>query len=133
MNREDYVSLEVAKMLKEKGFKEPCKASRLKNGELKLYDLKQSLDNMTSIGEEYYEFLCPTLYETQKWLREKHNTYAEVDSSYNKNGKLFAFTINHYDKNDNWDWEWVNDTNEYYKEYEAALNAGILKALKLIL
>lgn len=72
------------------------------------------------------------MYEAQKWLRNEHNTYVEVDSSYNKNGKLFSFTINHYDDKDNWDWGWETEADDYRKEYEEALNAGILEALKLI-
>lgn len=72
MNKEDYVSLEVAKLLKEKGYNIPCKSSRKKNGELIFYDIEQSIDNMLSIGDECYEYLCPTLYEAQKWLRENY-------------------------------------------------------------
>lgn len=132
MNKEDYVSLEVAKILKEKGFEGPCRSSIFKNGELRIYDLDQSWVDMISIDEEYYEFLCPTLYETQKWLRNKHNTYVEVDSGYNKNGKLFCFTINHYNNNDDWDWGWETEADDYCKEYEEALNRGIKEALKLI-
>lgn len=42
MNNEDYVSLEVARLLKEKGYPDP-------------------------------KGFAATLYEAQKWLREKHN------------------------------------------------------------
>lgn len=37
----------------------------------RIYDLDQSWVDMISIDEEYYEFLCPTLYEAHKWLRGK--------------------------------------------------------------
>ena len=67
MGKEDYVSLEVAKLLKEKGFDKECEyyisanTSQVFNkGRLKLFK------------EEGHEvFLCPTLYEAQKWLRNK--------------------------------------------------------------
>ncbi len=78
MTKEDFVSLECAKLLKEKGFDEPCLASRLKNGELRRYDIEQRLVNMTSIDYEYYEFLAPTLYEAQKWLRKNHKIQIAV-------------------------------------------------------
>lgn len=91
MNKEDYVSLEVAKKLKEKGFNEPCRASIMKNGELRARNVELTIDDMTRTDSEYYEFLAPSLYEAQKWLRNHFNTYVGVDSSYNKKGKQFFF------------------------------------------
>lgn len=46
MKKEDYVSLEVAKLLKEKGYNEPCRTSILKNGELRVHDRKLSMDDL---------------------------------------------------------------------------------------
>lgn len=129
MDKEDYVSLEVAKLLKEKGFNEPCRVT---------YFEDDNNVHISAVFTRYNENLddnsysCPTLYEAHKWLRNKHNTYVEVDSGYNKNGKLFSFTINHYNNNDDWDWGWETEADDYYKEYEGALNRGIKEALKLI-
>lgn len=80
MSNEDYVSIEVAKKLQEKGYKEPCYAT---------YFMEFKDEFTLSIGTykktEYEEllhipsknmqlqYLAPTLYEAQKWLRETHN------------------------------------------------------------
>lgn len=127
--KEDYVSLATAKMLKKKGYDEPCKSSRWKNGELRLYDKNQTWDNMTSLlGKDYYEFLCPTLYEAQKWLRTTYNIHLCVKcTAYIKRCKKHDYIceimdlLHHQHK----------DTLIYHS-YEQTLDAGIREALKLI-
>lgn len=126
MDKEDYVSLEVAKMLKDKGFEGPCRSSIFKNGELRIYDLDQSWVDMISIDEEYYEFLCPTLYEAQKWLREKGINVCVANAITVKKPVKWFYTI-----------DLIDNCNgvfpmEYYPSYEEALNNGIERALKLI-
>ena len=95
MITEDYVSFEVAKLLKEKGFDEPCtylwffeKTNNPEvddNGVYKI-PIKNHTENdywnNTSIElfkkeSEYWNdnidiFACPTLQMTMKWLREEH-------------------------------------------------------------
>lgn len=74
MNKEDYVSLEVAKLLKEKGFDEPCdwiydtKEQCFKNSKEVNFDV-----TFTNSILRDNVYCVPTLYEAQKWLREKHN------------------------------------------------------------
>lgn len=126
MDKEDYVSLEVAKMLKEKGFEGPCRSSIFKNGELRIYDLDQSWVDMISIDEEYYEFLCPTLYEAHKWLRGKGINVCVANAITVKKPVKWFYTI---DLIDNCDGVFPM---EYYPSYEEALNNGIGRALKLI-
>lgn len=123
MNKEDYVSLEVAKLLKEKGYNIPCKSSRKKNGELIFYDIEQSIDNMLSIGDECYEYLCPTLYEAQKWLRVENKILVVP---YYLSNLRYTFHITNIDT------EIAYNVYGEYNSYEEALNAGILEALKLI-
>lgn len=101
MITEDYVSFEIAKLLKEKGFNEPCtylwifeKTNNLDvdaNGiykcPLKRY-MESDYCNNTSIEllkkeDEYWNdntdiFTCPTLQMAIKWLREVHNLSVEV-------------------------------------------------------
>lgn len=66
MNKEDYVSLEVAKLLKEKGFNEKCRY---------IYNTNHIGITTEKINSELPNgcFSIPTLYEAQKWLRVKHN------------------------------------------------------------
>ena len=79
MITEDYVSFETAKLLKEKGFDEPCEC---------FYDTEHNdisivngwMDTSNSLLEER-EFLCysaPTLQMAMKWLREVHGLWCEI-------------------------------------------------------
>ena len=73
---EDYVSFETAKLLKEKGFKIPYDSfrgvyingifKRLNPGDAYGYNLGDEIINVCS------------LQMAMKWLREKHNLYADI-------------------------------------------------------
>lgn len=126
-SKEDYVSLEVAKLLKEKGFDEPCEK------EVNIY-----------LGDwaycDYYDRTCarnsnlptnkasyPTLYEAKKWLRDKHDidivVEPEIDEETDKKwGYCFGFYT---------EFPCVA-VSLVYETYEEALNAGILESLKLL-
>ncbi|WP_410264981.1 hypothetical protein [Barnesiella intestinihominis] len=126
-SKEDYVSLEVAKLIKEKGFNEPCLATILKNGDLRWHDIEQSSGNLTSIGDDYYEFLCPTIYEAQKWLRDKHNIDIVVGPEIDEEtDKRIGYCFDLYT-----DFPSVSYSS-VFETYEEALNAGILESLKLL-
>ena len=81
MITEDYVSFEVAKLLKEKGFDEPCQF-------LYFSKYKQEGDFVgnfntrknSEINEASYS--APTLQMAMKWLREVHNLHCNVDYDY---------------------------------------------------
>lgn len=67
---EDYVSFETAKLLKEKGFDEYCRASYdLGNGELSQFVCHCYGDNRIQ---------APTLQMAMKWLREVHDLHIIV-------------------------------------------------------
>lgn len=69
----------------------------------------------------------PTLYEAQKWLREKHNLNIEIYYSYGNKYLYEILTIPRHDL--------IGFTDRepfYYKSYEKALNDGIKEGLKLI-
>lgn len=130
MNKEDYVSLEVAKMLKEKGFNEYCGAYYHLNWEdmteEECFEVAPNYDFRNK--DNGYRVGAPTLYEAQKWLRQKHNIHLDVRcicyckplNRYDYSCEIFSFSNREY-----------SDTQIYHK-YEEALNAGILEALKLI-
>lgn len=130
MNKEDYVSLEVAKMLKEKGFDEECEYYISENTSQIFY--KGRLKPF--IEEGHNVFPCPTLYEAQKWLREKQNVYINSLPSENIFGikNKFTFMIDKLDKNGEWECGWEQENDNFYLTYEEALNAGILEALNYI-
>ena len=60
---EDYVSFETAKLLKEKGFNEPCVYVYRHDGSEDIWD----------IDKEDIACQKPTLQMAMKWLREVHN------------------------------------------------------------
>ena len=85
--KEDYVSFEVAKLLKEKGFDEYCSKSYFKMDKT----LKES---GFSEWEKVNEIKAPTQSLAIKWLREVHNIFIEIGTSIDLNGNYhFSYTI----------------------------------------
>ena len=76
MITEGYVSFETAKLLKEKGFNEFCRAFRSPSGNLfySSHDVKNFEDGKTIGGA----VAAPTLQMAMKWLREIHHIHIEV-------------------------------------------------------
>lgn len=75
---EELVTLETAKLLKDKGFNWKCEHLIDRNKVITKYDLPQSMSCCTEIDDESVEFLCPTLYVAQKWLRKTKNLHIEI-------------------------------------------------------
>lgn len=131
MNKEDYVSLEVAKLLKEKGYNEDCntfiveESWSFNKGELTCVDKDRELCS------------CPTLYDAAKWLRNKHKLHIDVgmcgdyatDADGNKVDEWDFWTFSIYYTTS---LHHVHDCEGTFDTYEEALNEGILEALKLI-
>lgn len=135
MNKEDYVSLEVAKKLQEKGFREPCYATYMMEfkDEFTLYIgtwKKTKFEHLSRIPSEgiQLQYLAPSLYEAQKWLREKNNIHLDVRcTAYCKPlnrcdyvCEIFSLPCHIF-----------GDTKVFHK-YEEALNAGILESINYI-
>lgn len=119
MNKEDYVSLEVAKLLKEKGFNEPCKSAYDRDGNIGEYP------SVKDWNAEYdWTFSRPTLYEAQKWLRDSKNLNIMVDFD---ESILWWYSIRKCKYNCT-----LITGDRMFNSYEEALNAGILEALKMI-
>ncbi len=62
---EELVTLETAKLLKEKGFVWECEHLIDRNKVVTKYDVPQSMSCCMEIYGELFEFLCPTLYVAQ--------------------------------------------------------------------
>ena len=127
---EELVTLETAKLLKEKGFDWKCEHLIGCNKVITKYDLPQSMSCCTEIDDEPVEFLCPVLYIAQKWLRETKNIHICVyncacgygyEISKADNGTHIASSA----------YKGTNDGGEW-DSYEEALESGIQEALKLI-
>lgn len=78
MITEDYVSFEIAKLLKEKGFDELCH---------KAYNYEGHLCNGFTYGPH-----APTLQMAMKWLREVHSLYIDIVTSFSQDGICYTFS-----------------------------------------
>lgn len=71
---EDYVSFEIAKLLKEKGFDEKCIATyNLTTG---TFEIEEIYQDWTNRWKAYVS--APTLQMALKWLREEKHYYIQV-------------------------------------------------------
>ena len=140
--KEELVTLETAKLLKEKGFVWECERTISCDKIIRRWNHPQYISCCTEIDGELVEFLCPTLYVAQKWLRETKNLHVlstpKVVESYNKIGEVVKTEVEFY----YWD-IYVVGSNKHkhiiqncftnqFNTYEEALEAGIQEALKLI-
>ena len=76
--KEDYVSFEIAKLLKEKGFNEPCVWSYDPNSA----SFAKSYHEPKNSELNVYEYSKPTLQMAMKWLREVHNWNVVIRKSH---------------------------------------------------
>lgn len=76
MIKEDYVSFETAKLLKEKGFDGECLAIYYPDGRLETFDLAFNYNIPGGISGV---ISAPTLQMAMKWLREVHNIAIETE------------------------------------------------------
>lgn len=128
---EDFVTFEIAKKLKEKGF--TCKYPFAMYNELGSYcPLTTSSDYVTSESGYKYrcyydyndfdenDFIAPTISQVLKWLEDKKKIFLTVDIE----PMGFFFIIN-YDilTNDNGEYEFniYNSTNTYPSSIESAI------------
>ena len=133
INRECYVSLEVAKLLKQAGFDWPTHYSY----DLYLYSTegeKRVIDGFapTFCNEHNGLASMPTLEVAQRWLREVKGIHICVKAdAASINCKYFVAVIISDTK-----WGNVQDENKksiLFNTYEEAQEAGIKKALEIIL
>lgn len=119
--KEDYVSLETAKMLKEKGFDEPVLSQYSKAGSVWVCSEPENFNDSKDC------FSRPTLYEAQKWILTKFGIHIWIlDDMYS--GKwIYCFEkIGKREKNNS------IVSEESYNTFQQALDAGIREALKMI-
>lgn len=125
MIKERYVSLEVAKLLREKGFNERTVGSYNTRGHF--------LEGSAFWNKTAIYYAAPTLYMTMEWLREK-DVYISVEpfiniSNEGYNLKGFKPWISTFKEN------WFNPlskigTATYSKTYEEAVEVSIMFALE---
>lgn len=72
MNEKDYVTYEISELLKEKGFNEFCGYTYIEDKN------NIGITNTTNSKLPKGVYSMPTLYQAQKWLRERHNCYVQI-------------------------------------------------------
>ena len=137
---EDYVSVETAKLLKEKGFDVPCYKVYVPTN--KDYQIRDDSGHSNSQWKEFDEvdgvqrFSAPTLQIVCKWLRELYNIFVIVDTNERvpSSGRYYWCRIYYSCINKVEIMYYMNPDNPnivcYYKTYEEAQEAGIKYALK---
>jgi hypothetical protein len=130
--KEQLISFETAKLAKEKGL-DKIRCNYIYN--IGYHDLQPEMDAFESfpkdsVSGQFHLALAPTQSLLQKWLREKHKIYIDVDSAcYLEEGKyaaqIHAHGKRHFQKN-------ILDGFTIFKTYEEALEEGLAEALRLI-
>lgn len=129
MNKEDYVSIEVAKLLKERGYDEDCGYAI---GVGPRYGLKY-LSHRTNSSLPNNICSRPSLHEAQKWLRTKKGIYVWLEPVIGHKWTVSFCDFNVSMEESDWIGRKLNkDGYPIYETYEEALNTGILEVLKLI-
>ena len=119
--QEELVTLETAKLLKEKGYNEYSVLVIGDNGKEAVVAFRTNSD----LPEGVYS--RPTQSFATKWLRESKNLHIEISYMYGDYWIYDILTIPRHDL------VGLSDRPlEHYKSYEEALEAGIQEALKLI-
>ena len=123
MIQEAYCSLEIAKLLKEKGFDWDCITYYVDS---EPNDVKYSMlfENNTTWEERCCS--APTHQMAVAWLREVHNIFIEIGTSIDLNGKYhFRYTI--LDK----ECKYVRrGYTDFYWDYEDAIEEALKYALE---
>ena len=118
---EELVTLETAKLLKEKDFNEYCKDIINHKGIMMETIFRTSKD----LPKLFYP--CPTQSIAQKWLRETKNLHIVISYMYGNYWIYDILTIPNHDLVGLSDRPII-----HYNTYEEALEAGLQEALKLI-
>ena len=126
---EDYVSFEVAKLLKEKGFHEPCIATY--NSTTKNFQVEEIYEDWTIHWKGYIS--VPTQQMAMKWLREEH----EIDIipiirhnfKYAQESPFRDYACRVYDCDGNI----VLSATKWYSRYENAVEAALKYCLEKII
>ena len=123
MITEDYCSFEVAKLLKEKGFDEPCECAYSSGGQYLLSCYKGIADRRIKNDEASdfsYSSTAPTHQMAMKWLRDEKRISIIIEFDLTKRG--YCPYVYQLDYDMDWTVKWrVNTPMKYEEAVEAAL------------
>ena len=121
--KEDYVSFETAKLLKEKWFKFIENKDELSEAYIHAYT-KEGKEVWGCYSSDYYP--CITMNMAMKWLREVHHTYIDLSPTYSEVEKTIHFIWQIFDSN----YDGVGDCEIFYDKYETACEEAIKYCLE---
>ena len=124
-----FVSYEIAKQLKEKGFDEKCLGYINQEGKTYLFDFMLLDQYGLESNEEYEGILSPLYQQVIDWFREEHRLFITIIDGDKRNDNIF-YWFQVYDLNKQSAVVAVLD--QEYKTYYEALDKAIEEALKLI-
>lgn len=129
MITEDYVSFEVAKLLKEKGFNEPTFTYYNNNGELMNschFCGNYTLGCFNVVKDEKVNCAAPTHQMVMKWLREVHRIIIIIQK------EVYTGSGNWWCRIDRSDRPYIDsiESDADYESYELAAEAAILYCLE---
>ena len=119
---EDYVSFEIAKLLKEKGFDGRC--THYYKNEKYLVDLGYTNIHSYTNSDLVEELTAPTLQMAMKWLREVHNCPIEILWHWNTDSQCSEWYFMHHMELK------PLPQIQYYDTYEQACEAAIKYCLE---
>ena len=125
--KEELITFETAKTAKQKGFSWHCEKHY--NHEYSYDEPAIFMDDLSPEDLEPFEYSAPTQSLLQKWLREKHGIYVNIDVVPCSGLLVFNYLIR-YSK----DIGKIKISRHVfgYETYEQALEEGLQEALKLI-
>jgi hypothetical protein len=148
--KEQLISFETAKLAKEKGFNIECKYRYFKVDKHSTFSKFHPIDSYITSTLTYEEDTsgclpssktgeAPTQSLLQKWLREVHQIYVQIETDQTTYPK-FCYSISRFIGNPNnlsekeWYWDKLpyNENWSLHRKYEEALEEGLQNALKLI-
>lgn len=133
MNKQDYVSVEVAKKLSEKGYSTKCERQyieKIAGSEREAFDLQ---DSMYVTVTDVLRYPMVTLFDAQKWLREK-GIHIIIIPRYSSKYEIIEYEyriVNYIDLVTGGKLKGKLSL-ELYEVYEECLNNAILEALKIL-
>ena len=132
MIKEAYVSYKVAKLLKEKGFDEPCRSFFVDNADY--IDSSYSTEELTDLNMGVWETLRPTHQMACAWLRERNiGITPEVHTTQDPKDYYWCAIIFYIDKS--WDvLQYVSAPSKSISEgYDDVMEQAIKYALEELL
>jgi len=127
---EDYVSFETAKLLKEKGFDEPCYMAYVPTN--RKHMMRNDAGHSNSMHPDDY-YAVPTLQMAMKWLREVHKLSVRTRYDEVEDEKEHLYYVWFFDILSMNPYKTLVEPVQGYSTYEEACESAIKYCLKKLI